>query len=72
MFKVNEANWDRIFRVLAGIALLVLGLTGTVSGGLFIVFMVVGAVLLLTGLVGWCPLYTLLHIQTRKTGSLTR
>jgi len=26
MFKVNEANWDRIARVVLGIVLLVLGL----------------------------------------------
>ena len=66
MFKVNEANWDRIARVVLGIVLLVLGLGGTVGGVLAIVLDILGVVLLVTGLVGFCPLYALLKFSTKK------
>ena len=67
MFKVNEANWDRIARVVIGIILLALGLTGTVAGVLGIVLDVIGVVLVVTGLVGFCPLYALLKFRTSKS-----
>jgi hypothetical protein len=66
MFKVNEANWDRIARVVLGIVLLVLGLGGTVSCVLGIVLDIFGVILLVTGLVGFCPLYTLFKFSTKK------
>ena len=66
MFKVNEANWDRIARVVLGIVLLYLGLGGMVSGSLGIVLDILGAVLLLTGLAGFCPLYALFKFGTKN------
>lgn len=60
---INEASWDRVARVVIGIALLVLGLA-VVDGGLGVFLTVFAFVPLLTGLVGWCPLYTLLRIRT--------
>jgi hypothetical protein len=65
--KTNESGMDRIIRALVGIVLLALYFTGTVTGGLGIAFIVVGAVLLLTGVVGFCPLYALLRINTKKS-----
>jgi hypothetical protein len=64
--KTNESNMDRIIRALVGIVLLALYFTGTVTGGLGIAFIVVGAIALLTGVVGFCPLYRLLGIKTNK------
>ncbi len=64
--KTNESTLDRIIRVIVGIALLTLSFTGTFTGGLGIVFIVIGAVLLLTGVVGFCPLYALLKLSTHK------
>lgn len=63
--KLNESNIDRIIRAVAGVILLYLGF-GVLSGGLGIVADVVGAVLLLTGAVGFCPLYALLKLSTLK------
>lgn len=67
MFKINEANWDRIARVVLGIILLVLGLTGVAAGVLGIVLDILGVVLLVTGLVGFCPLYSLTKFSTKKS-----
>jgi len=64
--KTNESGLDRIIRAIVGIIFLALYFTGTVTGTLGIVLIVLGAVLLLTGVVGFCPLYALLKINTNK------
>jgi len=63
MAYVNEGTWDRVARVIAGVVLLVVGF-GLVGGTVGAVLGVVGLVPLLTGLVGYCPLYALLHMRT--------
>lgn len=63
---INEAPWDRIVRVILGIGLLALAWAGVVTGGWGIALLVVGAIALLTGLVGFCPLYALLKFRTNK------
>ncbi len=64
--KTNESGIDRILRVIVGVALLALYFSGAVAGAWGIVLVVVGAIALLTGIVGFCPLYALLKIQTNK------
>ncbi len=66
MFKLNMANWDRVGRFVLGIIFLFLGLSGTVAGALGIVMDAVGAIFVLTGLVGFCPLYALIKFSTKK------
>ena len=55
----NEGNIDRALRIIAGLALLALGFVGTQTPWGWI-----GIVPLVTGLVGFCPLYRLLGINT--------
>ena len=62
MFKVNEGRADRIIRIILGISLIVVGFF--VSGILSIVFFVLGAIGLFTGITGFCGLYALLGINT--------
>lgn len=64
---MNEASWDRILRVVAGIILLALSLANVVSGVLYVLFLIFGIILLLTGVIGFCPLYALLKIRTNKS-----
>jgi len=66
----NEAGWDRIARIALGIALLVIGF-GVIGGTGGVILGIVGFVPLLTGLVGWCPLYTVFKFRTngRPAGS---
>ena len=64
--KMNESNIDRIIRAVAGVVLLYLGFGGALGGALAIVADVLGVVLLLTGAVGFCPLYTLFKFSTLK------
>ena len=65
MFQVNEAGWDRILRIVLGLVMLVLGWGGFVGGVWGVVLQWLGFVPLLTGLIGWCPLYSLFHIKTK-------
>ncbi len=64
--KTNESSLDRIIRVIVGIVFLALFFAHVVTGGLGIAFIVLSAILLLTGVFGFCPLYALLKIRTNK------
>lgn len=64
MFNVNEGSMDRIIRVIAGVALLVVGFAGIVPGVWGTVIGIVGLIPLLTGLLGFCPLYTVFGFST--------
>lgn len=63
---INESNIDRGIRVVLGVVLLVLSLGGMVTGGLGVLFTVLGAIALLTGAAGICPLYMLFKFRTNK------
>ncbi|MEM9836205.1 MAG: DUF2892 domain-containing protein [Bacteroidota bacterium] len=60
---------DRVIRPLIAIALIALYFTGTVTGTLGIISLVVAGIFLLTSVVGMCPLYTLLGINSCKVKS---
>ncbi len=57
----NEGKSDRILRVLVGAAILSLAFVGPVTPWAYL-----GLVPLVTGLVGYCPVYALLGIRTCK------
>jgi hypothetical protein len=63
---VNEAGWDRIVRIVLGAAMLLLGWTGVVGGTLGVIFQWLGFLPLITGLVGWCPLYAVFKFHTNQ------
>jgi hypothetical protein len=63
--KANESVADRVIRVVLGLVLLYLGWSGMVTGGWGAFFKIIGFVPLLTGIVGWCPIYALLRISTK-------
>ncbi len=66
-FPTNEAPVDRVIRIVLGIGLGGLALAGTVSAPLLYVVWVVAAIALVTGIVGFCPLYALLRVSTKRT-----
>lgn len=65
--KKNMGTLDRGIRVILAAVFAYLYFSGTVSGTLGYVLLGFGAVFLLTSLVSFCPLYTLLGINTCKT-----
>jgi hypothetical protein len=60
--KANVGSIDRTVRILVGLALIGLTLTGNIG-----LWGWVGVVALATGLVGWCPPYAILGLSTCKT-----
>lgn len=65
--KKNMGNTDRIFRTILALVAGFLYFSGTVTGTLGIVIMVLAGVFLLTSLVSFCPLYIPFGISTCKT-----
>lgn len=59
--KANVGGIDRVLRIVAGLVLIALALTGTIG-----VWGWIGVVPLATGLIGWCPAYPLLGMSTCK------
>ena len=57
-------NADRIIRIVIAAVLGYLYFSGTLSGTLGIVALVVGIVFLLTSLVGYCGLYSIFGLRT--------
>lgn len=62
--KKNMGNADRIIRILIAAVVGVLYFTGTVTGVLGIILLVLAGVFLLTSFISFCPLYTLFGIST--------
>ncbi len=62
----NLAAWDRVLRVVAGVAMLLLGWSDLVDGVWAIALVVFAWVPLLTGLVGWCPIYAMLGLSSLR------
>jgi hypothetical protein len=69
MTFTNEGVWDRIVRLIATV---VLGFATwlTWPGAWAMAFLIAGTIAFMTGLTGWCPMYTLFGISTnRKTAA---
>ncbi len=61
--KFNVGGIDRALRIVAGLALVVFAATGTVGAWGWL-----GVILLLTGMVRFCPLYLPTGISTCRAG----
>lgn len=57
--KINVGGIDRILRIIAGLALIALTLTGTIGAWGWI-----GVVPLATGLLKFCPVYSILGFNS--------
>ena len=57
--KPNIGGIERVLRIVAGLTLVGLAATGTVGWWGWL-----GVIALTTGLIGWCPPYALLGINT--------
>jgi hypothetical protein len=61
--KLNVGGIDRILRIVVGAALLVWGFVLSPAP---VYWAAIGAVPLLTGLIGWCPAYLLIGFSSKK------
>jgi Protein of unknown function (DUF2892) len=67
IMKKNMGNADRAIRVLLAGVFAVLYFTGVVPGTLGIVLVVLSGIFVLTSVVSFCPLYTLVGLNTCAT-----
>lgn len=65
--KKNMGSTDRILRIIIAAVIAILYFTGTVSGTLGLVLLILGAVFVLTSLVSFCPLYAIFGLNTCAT-----
>jgi len=64
--KKNMGTIDRVIRVLLAIVVIVLYLTGNITGIAAIILGILALVFIVTSLIGFCPLYVPLKISTIK------
>jgi len=64
--KKNMGTVDKVIRVLVAVIILVLYFTHIVSGILAVILLILAGVFVVTSLLGFCPLYLLLGLSTRK------
>ena len=65
--EINEGTADRVIRVILGFILIYIGaIQMGLSGVLAYIVVLVGIILLITGIIGHCGLYTVIGINTLK------
>jgi hypothetical protein len=64
--KRNMGIADRIVRLIIAALIVVLGITGVISGTLLIILGIVAAAFIITSILGVCPIYLLFRISTRR------
>jgi hypothetical protein len=62
--KKNMGTIDRLIRIVAALVVIGLYFAKVIDGTLAIVLLIFSAVFILTSLVGYCPLYTPLKVNT--------
>jgi hypothetical protein len=65
MTFINEGTWDRVIRVAIGCALAYAAWL-TWPGIASMAFLIIAAMALLTGFIGWCMCYAMCGISTAK------
>jgi membrane-bound ClpP family serine protease len=64
--KANESGTDRVVRFILGIIFLILGWAVLHNNTLGVILDIIGIILIITAITGFCLLYSLLGINTKK------
>jgi Na+(H+)/acetate symporter ActP len=64
LMKKNMGTVDRVIRVLLAIVVIVLYLTGNITGLAAIILGIFAVIFIVTSAIGFCPLYVPFHIST--------
>ena len=64
--RQNESLADRVLRISMSVDPLALGLFSPGSKILRLILVILGSYLLLTSLIGFCPIYALFHFTTKR------
>lgn len=63
-FKKNIGKKDQLIRYIAGVVLIIVGFL--LQGIISLVLFILATIIILTGIIGWCGLYTILGVNTCK------
>lgn len=64
--KKNMGSADSIIRVIVAVVVAILIIKGLITGTVAIVAGIAASIFIVTGVVGFCPLYTLFGLSTKK------
>lgn len=64
--KKNVGSLDRLIRIIFAIAMVVLYLTGQITGTTGMILLIIGLILGITGLISLCPIYMALGLSSKK------
>ncbi|MCX6266317.1 MAG: DUF2892 domain-containing protein [Bacteroidetes bacterium] len=64
--KKNMGLIDKVIRILIAVVVIALYVTNMISGVLAIILLIFAGVFILTSLIGFCPLYLPLGLNTGK------
>jgi hypothetical protein len=64
--KLNLGTLDKILRILVAVAIGVLYFAKVISGTLGIVLVILAIIFLITAILGFCPIYAVLGLSSRK------
>lgn len=64
--KKNIGSIDKVIRILMALLVIVLYFTQVISGTVAVILLIVSAILILTSLVSFCPIYWSVGISSDK------
>jgi hypothetical protein len=64
--KINVGKIDRILRIVIALLIGVLYFTHQISGTAEIILMILAIIFILTGAIGFCPLYKMFGLKSTK------
>jgi hypothetical protein len=64
--KKNMGLIDKVIRILVAVVVVALYFAGVISGTLAIILLIFAGIFILTSLIGFCPLYLPLGLNTGK------
>lgn len=64
--KVNMGSWDRILRLIVTLVVVLLLVTGILKGVLAVILGIIAIIFLVTSVVGFCPLYVVFGVSTKR------
>jgi hypothetical protein len=64
--KNNVGTIDKVIRILIAVVVVVLYFTHVISGVLAIILLALSAILVVTTLLGFCPIWQILGLSTRN------
>jgi hypothetical protein len=70
--KQNMGTIDRAVRIILALVVVALSIANIISGTLAIILGAVAGILALTSAMGFCPLYIVANLSTKKTEAVSK